>query len=106
MHIEKEYSVLPTTDGRFVVAISEKKKVPARPKLVYAKGKHALLYRAPNDVVVLGYLHAEAQKLLAKAKSAYVTEIDFENVKITQDYMLPVELVAKLPVRITENPAA
>ena len=99
---ENKYSVLPTTDGGMVLAIKIHPFMPENPKIFYAKGKHAVLSRRKDELVVLDYLHNDAQKILEKSSRILITEIDYSQKKVINDYMAPVEIVKKLPVEIKE----
>lgn len=104
MEIENDYMMLPSEDGRFALVLQARKTDVNEPFIVYAKGKHGILYRNANkleDAVVLDYLAEEAQKLMAENKRAIVIEMDGETV--VRDYIVKIELRDKLPVDLKEK---
>ena len=103
MKIENDYAMLPTTDGRFVLTIDAHEKSAENPYIVYANGKHAVLYRNKdkNDAVVLDFLPPEAQKLMSENKRAIVIEL--KDGKPDNDYIAEIQIKDKLPVQLTER---
>ena len=103
MKVENNYDVYPTEDGRFLLAIQVHEKPIENPHIVYANGRHAILYRNndADDAVVLDFLAEEAQKLMANNKRAIVVELD--GINPIFDYIAEIELRDKLPVMIMED---
>ena len=103
MKIENDYAMLPTTDGSFVLTIKAHDKPTENPYIVYANGKHAVLYRNrdKNDAVVLDFLPQEAQKLMSENKRAVVIEL--KDGKSGADYIAEIQIKDKLPVQLIEK---
>ena len=103
MQIEKDYTMLPTTDGRFVLAIEAKETPVEDAHIIYAKGKHAILYRNKNqdDAVILDFLPNEAQKLMSENKRAVIIEL--KNGKPYTDYIAEIQIKDKLPIQLKEK---
>ena len=103
MKVENEYEIYPTEDGRFLLAIQAHGTLAEEPHIIYANGKHAVLYRNKddNDAVVLDFLAEEAQKLMANNKRAIVVELDGTNP--VYDYIAKIEIRETLPIQITEK---
>ena len=103
MKIENDYAMLPTTDGKFVLTIGAHEKPAENPYIVYANGKHAVLFRNKdkNDAVVLDFLPPDAQKLMSENKRAIVIEL--KDGKPNNDYIAEIQICDKLPVQLTES---
>ena len=103
MKIENDYAMLPTTDGRFVLTIEAHDTPAEDAHIIYANGKHAVLYRNKdkNDAVVLDFLPEEAQKLMSENKRAVVIEL--KDGKPNSDYIAEIQIKDKLPVQLKEK---
>ena len=103
MRIEREYNIYPTEDGRFILAIQAYKTIAEHPYIIYAGGKHAILYRNDKieDAVVLDFLSEDARKLMSSNKHAIVVEL--ENKNPVYDYIAKIEIRDKLPIQLTEK---
>lgn len=97
---EKEYQIMPTTDGNLVFAIRAKSGEIKDPKILYNGGKHAVLYRNDEDVVILDHLHPGAVTRLQKLSKAFISEIDYENESVKHFYPVHIHQVFKFPFDI------
>ena len=101
MYQEKEYQILPTTNGSLVFAISYKNGEPSSPKILYDGGDHAVLCRTENDLVVLDFLHPVAKKTMQSISDAYIAEIDYDNQKMVHFYPVHIDQVMKIPLDLS-----
>jgi len=101
MYIEEDYKIAPTEDGRFVVVINAYDEPVEKPRIVYAGGEHAVLFRNsnPDDAVVLTCINKLAQPLMRTASTAFIAEQ--KQAEIKRDYLVQIEHVKELPVEIT-----
>ena len=94
----EKYSCFLTEKGDVVVVIpflgTEK---PQNPKVLYAKGEHALFYKAKKEAVILDYLNEMIRPFLNIASRILLFEVNLETQEIVNDYFVPVEHVKKLP---------
>lgn len=97
---EKEYQIMPTTDGNLVFAIKARAKEVKNPKILYNGGKHALLYRSDEDIVILDFLNPAAIKKLQQISGAFISEIDFEAKEVIRLYQVHIHQVFKFPIDI------
>lgn len=97
---EDAYVVMPTSEDELVFALSVKEEEPDDPKILYDNSEHALLYRTPQEVVILDFLHADVQRKLENIGKAFIVEIDYKLKKLFQDYEVPIELVDSYPFDI------
>lgn len=98
---EKEYQIMPTTDGNLVFTIEARANEVSNPKVLYDGGKHALLYRTDEDVVILDYLNPAAIAKLQKLSSTFVSEINAEKEEVARLYKVHIHQVFKYPIDIS-----
>ena len=101
MYQEKEYQILPTTNGSLVFAISLKSTEPLDPKIVYDGGNHAVLCRSEKDMVVLDFLHPTAKKMMQSISEVHIAEIDYSNKKMVRFYPVHIDQVFKMPIDLS-----
>ncbi|MBR6674652.1 MAG: hypothetical protein IKL32_01875 [Alphaproteobacteria bacterium] len=101
MYQEKEYQILPTTNGSVVFAISVKASEPSSPKILYDGGEHAVLCRSDNDMVVLDFLHPAAKKAMQSISDVHIAEIDYSNKKMVRFYPVHIDQVFKMPIDLS-----
>ena len=96
----KLYMLIVNEQGKMCVFLTPPepyKPEPAEPEIVYDGGNHALLYRNPEDAVILDYIAEDMQARIADASEVLVVEYDPKLLLISREYMARLTKVAKLP---------
>ena len=86
MEHAQNYEIIRTQEGVLVFAIESKKTEPENPRIIYDGGRHATLYRRPDEVVLLDYLNEEILEELKKSEFVLITEADYKKEKIVRHY--------------------
>ena len=102
IYTENTYDILQNAAKDMLFCISEREGEPDNPQIVYAGGKHALLYRSPDVVVVLDYVHEEAREQLTKTENVLIAEFvphgsNRDMTGIVREYTANVRIENQLP---------
>lgn len=100
---EKKYQIMPTVDKNLVFAINKKQGDVREPKIIYDGGKHALLYRSDEDVVILDYLEPSAKKMMQNLSDVYICEINYDKSDVEHLYKVHVHQVFKMPFDVESH---
>lgn len=92
---EKFYDIYRNEEGGLLFAISDRGNEPQSPKIIYDGGQHALLYRTPEKVIVLDYVHPDIRDELKETPQVLIVEADSDD--IIREYEAPVRHVKNLP---------
>ena len=93
---ESFYEVHINKHGELMISIHAREGEPSSPVLIYDGGPHALLYRTPQQVVLLDFLHTEIRTALLQAKRVLVAEA--KNYKIVREYEVTCKSVKNMPL--------
>lgn len=92
---EKRYDVYRNRTGDIMIKIRARLDDACAPKLVYAGGEHALLYRNLNNTIILDYIHPAIRTDFMHARRVLVVESN-DNA-IVREYVIDVKKVKELP---------
>ncbi|MDR1476692.1 MAG: hypothetical protein LBI17_01025 [Rickettsiales bacterium] len=96
----KLYIIIRNPLGEMCVLLTPPKPYgvePDRPEIVYGGGEHAILYRTPEDAVVLDYIDGKMRVPLAGAEKALVIEYDVGTSRVAREYMAAISAVDRIP---------
>ncbi|MGD9638908.1 MAG: hypothetical protein AB7U85_07595 [Alphaproteobacteria bacterium] len=93
---EKNYEVLQNPEGELLFSIKSRNKAPSSPRMLYAGGKHAVLYRSEEESLLLDFLPTLAQTTIKNLKQVLIVEFDKE--ELVREYDAPVQHLSKLPI--------
>ena len=91
------YDILQNGAGDLLISIRARAGEPDHPQIVYDGGKHATLYRRPDEVILLDYLNDDILESLKKSEYIIIAEADFEKEKIVRDYQTRVKIIKNNP---------
>ncbi len=97
MEHAEDYEIIRTEEGILVFVIKKRSIEPENPCLIYDGGKHATLYRRPDEVILLDYLNDDILESLKKSEYIIIAEADFEKEKIVRDYQTRVKIIKNNP---------
>lgn len=97
MEHAEDYEIVRTEEDVLVFVIKSRQTDVENPRLIYDGGRHATLYRRPDDVLLLDYLNDDVLENLRKSEIVIVAEADFGSEKIVRDYEVHVKQVKKNP---------
>ena len=90
-----DYKVIITNEGILVFLINARKNEPIKPFLLYDGGRHASLYRAPDETVALDYMDDKVIPILDEAEKILVFEMDDELEDVLRTYEAPVKHIKR-----------
>ena len=94
----KNYTTFVTEKGDLVIVLPLVEDAePLNSKVLYDGKEHALLYRTPNEVIILDYLNEVAQAIMKQAGQVLIFEVDLNQQDIIRDYFSSVILTEELP---------
>lgn len=93
---ESFYEVHVNKNNELMISIRARDVLPSSPLILYDGGEHALLYRTPENAVVLDFLHPEVRRLLQKASSVLIAEV--KEGKVLREFYAPCRQVKNLPL--------
>jgi hypothetical protein len=95
---ENYYDILQNAEGDILFCIAEREGEPHNPAIVYDGGEHALLYRAPDVIIILDYVHIDIRKHLIEKDKVLIAEMSKgENKGILREYVAEMKIVDQLP---------
>ena len=79
-----------------MISIHAKDGAPKSSVLLYDGGAHALLYRTPEQSVLLDFIHPDARPYLAQAETVLIAEA--ADYKVVREYTAKCRHVKSLPL--------
>ena len=96
---ESFYEVHVNKDDELMISIHARDSEPSSPVILYDGGAHALLYRTPDSVVLLDFLHPAVRECLKAAKSVLMAEV--RQGDVFREYAVPCRFVKNLPLDLS-----
>lgn len=93
---ESFYEVHLNKQNEVMISIHARDGEPSSPVLIYDGGPHALLYRTPQQTILLDFLHPEVRSFLKEAKQVLIAEA--ENFRVVREYEAACKNVTNLPL--------
>ncbi len=96
----KLYAILTNDRNEKCILLTPEKlpKTPAiNPEILYDGKKHALLYRSPNETIILDYIPPTQQKILKDLKSILVVEFNVKTKQPIHEYIAKITSTNKIP---------
>ena len=93
---ESFYELHLNKNNEVMISIHAKDGTPKSPVLLYDGGAHALLYRTPEQSVLLDFIHPDARPCLAQADSVLIAEA--ADYKVVREYTAKCRHVKSLPL--------
>ena len=93
---EKKYNVLKNAAGDLMILIRARMNDALNPRVVYNGGKHALLYRNDENVIVLDFIHPSIRQDLNNASRILIVEA--YDGSIVREYVSDVRHLKELPI--------
>lgn len=97
---EKQFVVACDDNNELYIFINAKKNHPDNPRIIYDGNDHAVFLRAPEEKIILDYIHPEVRNSLRKSHRIIVVETILENIK--ESYYVDMQIVEKIPVDWTQ----
>lgn len=96
VRVAHKFFVAEGEEGEIYIFLDASKDKPENPRIVYDGKDHAVFFRAPDDKVVLDYIHPEVRDKLRHASDVVIVETILENIK--DSYIASMQLVDDIPV--------
>lgn len=93
---ESFYELHLNKNGEVMISIHAKDGAPKSSVLLYDGGAHALLYRTPEQSVLLDFIHPDARPYLAQAETVLIAEA--ADYKVVREYTAKCRHVKSLPL--------
>lgn len=93
---ESFYELHLNKRNEIMISVRARKETPSSPVLLYDGGDHALLYRTPENTVLLDFIHPAARSALFEASSVLIAEM--QNFKVVREYNAVCRRVKSLPL--------
>ena len=93
---ESFYELHLNKNGEVMISIHAKDGAPKSSVLLYDGGAHALLYRTPEQAVLLDFIHPDARPYLAQAETVLIAEA--ADYKVVREYTAKCRHVKSLPL--------
>lgn len=93
---ESFYELHLNKNDEVMISIRAKDGNPKSPVLLYDGGAHALLYRTPEQSILLDFIHPDARPCLAQAESVLIAEA--ADYKVVREYSAKCRHVKNLPL--------
>lgn len=96
----KIYMILTNLNNQKCILLTPNevaKTTPQNPEILYDYGENAILYRNPNDTIILDYFPQSERKNLTELKQILVVEYDVKTKKPAYEYMAKITILNKLP---------
>ncbi len=97
---EKKFDILRNPAGELLIVIRARIDSEEKPTIIYDGGEHALLYRNPNNTIVLDYIHPMVRNNLSKVTSVLIVES--QGSAIVREYFASVKQAKKIPLPAIE----
>lgn len=94
MQQEKEYQIIVSEENIPIIILKNKKLPPLSPLILYNEGAHAILYRRPDDAIMLDFIHPQVRRILKEAPFAIILERTPQGSDIANDYKAPIKKLA------------
>lgn len=93
---ESFYEIHLNKRGEIMISVRAKEDEPSSPVLLYDGGEHALLYRTPENTILLDFIHPDARSALYEAPSVLIAET--KRFKVVREYEAVCRRVKSLPL--------
>ena len=93
---ESFYELHLNKNDEVMISIHAKDGNPKSPVLLYDGGAHALLYRTPEQSILLDFIHPDARPCLARPESVLIAEAS--DYKVVREYSAKCRHVKNLPL--------
>ena len=93
---ESFYEIHINSSDEVMISIHARESEPDSPVILYDGKDHALLYRTPENAVLLDFIHNDAREALFQAKSVLVAEM--KDFKAVREYVAACRHVKNLPL--------
>jgi hypothetical protein len=96
----KLYMILTNPKGEKCIFLTPEKistTTPNSPEILYNGKEHALLYRSPNQTLLLDYIAPPEREIIYNLKEILVVEFDISNNKIAHEYMAKITQTKEIP---------
>ena len=93
---ESFYEIHLNQRGEIMISVRAKEGEPSSPVLLYDGGEHALLYRTPENTILLDFIHPDARSALYEAPSVLIAET--KRFKVVREYEAVCRRVKSLPL--------
>ena len=93
---EKNFNILKNPAGDLMILIRARLNDSNHPKIIYNGGKHAVLYRNDENVIVLDFIHPSVRADLERVLNLLVVEA--HDGSIIREYMAEVKHMKEIPL--------
>lgn len=96
----KLYMILTNSNGEKCIFLTPEiisDTTPTDPEILYNGLEHALLYRSPNNALLLDYIAPPEREIIYNLDKILVVEYDTKNNKIAHEYIAKIKKLKEIP---------